>query len=72
MHSVCVVESHVTVNYKTIWSVAQKYFYGKLMWPLQINVRRSSRKVPDAALKQKTFRLLMAFFQRSFSVFVLP
>jgi hypothetical protein len=31
MHSVCVVELHVTVKYIKILSVAQQYFCGKVM-----------------------------------------
>jgi hypothetical protein len=31
MHSVCVVDLHVTINYIQILSVAQQYFYSKFM-----------------------------------------
>jgi hypothetical protein len=36
MHSVCVVELHVTVNNITVLSVAPKCFYGEFMSPAMI------------------------------------
>ena len=60
---VCVVGLHVTVSYIKILSTAQKYFYGKFMSPVKI-VPFPSRNEPDAALRQKNVRLLVAFFRR--------
>ena len=64
MHSLCVVRLHVTVNYTKILNVAQQCF----LWKIYVagnnkNVRRSSCKVPDAALKQKNVLSFMALFR---------
>ena len=74
-----VVELHVTVSYIKILRTAQKCFYGKFMSPVKI-VSFPSCNEPDAALRQKNVRLLVAFFGpavvktdkslRGFSVFV--
>jgi hypothetical protein len=65
MHSVCavVVELHVTVKYIQISSVAHNVGMANLSRQQQYNVRRSLRvcSVPDAALKQKNIRQIMAF-----------
>jgi hypothetical protein len=75
MHSVCVVDLYVTVNYIKILSVAQQCFYGKFMSSKQnkLHVRISflSKLYSNqfalfqtshikAALKQKKARLLVA------------
>jgi len=61
MHSVGVVELHVTVNSIKIPSVAQQCFYGEFMSLQQSNVPWSSCKVPETALKHKNVHLFMPF-----------
>lgn len=65
MHSVCIVELHVTVNYIQILTVAQQFFCGKFMWPATVKGTTSSCKLSGAALKRKKIRLLMALFKRT-------
>jgi hypothetical protein len=78
MHSVCVVQLHVTVNYIKILSVAKHCFYGKFMSPATLcklyipvlqrnyvpnNLRSFDMLHINVALKQKNVCLLMAFFK---------
>lgn len=52
---VCFVKLHVTVNYIKILNDGQKCLDGKCVPPATINLLKSPCKVPNAALKQKTF-----------------
>lgn len=56
IHSVCFDELRFTVNYAKISTVAQQRFYGKFMLPAKNKkMLRSSRTIPEAALKKKKF-----------------
>jgi len=63
---VCVVELHITADSITYIGRCTKM----LLWRIYVackkkeKVRRSSRRVPDAAMEQKNVPLLMAFFRR--------
>ena len=53
MHSLYVVELHVTANCSQILSVAQHFFYVRLLSPANLNTHWSTSKVPNTALRQK-------------------
>jgi len=61
MHSLCIVELHVTANYNQILNDAQHCFYGNFCHQQKLSIRWSSSKVPNTALRQKNVCLFMAF-----------
>jgi hypothetical protein len=65
VNPVCVFERHVIISYVKLLRIAQQCLYGEFISPATIKCIRSSCKFADAALKQKNFRLLVAFFRRT-------
>jgi hypothetical protein len=64
METFCVSLNYMSLSLHKSTARCTTMICGKFVSPATVNVRKSSSKVPDAALKQKNSHLLMNFIRR--------